>query len=194
MLKPRRKRKSLRMKPPQQQVATAADDLAAEKAIALRLVKIFRFMNILALVFAVVSFFNLHAIEKAMGWLFYIDYWILIILSATGVLLQKKVAPRSDVMTQILIDPTVFRRMSTTFLALLVFQNVVAAMPLLYIYGYVTLAADWIQSVIPGKITISSNISIGASFVIAAVVSGVLGNLAYDILKHFVMKRLQRKG
>ncbi len=151
-------------------------------------------MNLLALFFAVISFIKLYVIEHIYGGWLYSCYPALAVLSVIVISLQKRVAPNNSVMKQVLIDPTEFRRRSTTFLALLIFINIVAAFPLLYTYGYVPRAANWIQSVMPGKITISNNIYIGASFAIAAVVSGILGNLAYDILKHFVMKRLQRKG
>lgn len=161
MPRQRRKRKPLRTKSPQPQSAKAADDLAYEKAIALRLVKIFKFMNLLALFFAVISFIKLYVIEHIYGGWLYSCYPALAVLSVIVISLQKRVAPNNSVMKQVLIDPTEFRRRSTTFLALLIFINIVAAFPLLYTYGYVPRAANWIQSVMPGKLRLATIFTLG---------------------------------
>lgn len=184
---------SFRPKSPQLHSAKIAEKLAAEKAIAIKLVNLFQKMNLVALVFSVVVLVKLTATKPPHSWWIYASLGTLVVLTFIGRRLQKRAAPGSDVMTQVLKDPTEFRRKATTFLALLILQNIVAAFPLLYWYGFFTWAANWVQSFLPRSLAISENIYIGASFVIAAVVSGILGNFAYDILKHFIMKTLQRR-
>jgi hypothetical protein len=72
-----------------------------------------------------------------------------------------------------------FRRYVVTLLGLSFFSNVVVLMPILYVRGYVT----WLASLLPGKEQLGSNASLALAFVAGAIVSGVLGNLSYDLLK-----------
>jgi len=194
MAKSKSRKKPLKSKFHRQQLAKAAEELASQKAISVRLVNIFRFMSLLALLLIFISLFRILIMRPALEWWFYVSQVALIVSTVIGVRLQKRVAPDSDVMTQVTKDPTEFRRKASTFLGLLVFQNIAAAFPLLYSLGVITQTANWVQSALPSKPAISDNISIGASFVIATVISSVLGNSAYDILKHFVVRRYRRTG
>lgn len=72
-----------------------------------------------------------------------------------------------------------FRRYVVTLLGLSFFSNVVVLMPILYVRGYITRLA----SLLPGKEQLGSNASLALAFIAGAIVSGILGNLSYDLLK-----------
>ena len=83
-----------------------------------------------------------------------------------------------------------FRRRASALLALSFFQIAVTAFPILYLHGYVGQFTTWLQSWSPGK-QLGEKFSISTGFVVAAIVSGILGNFAYDILKH-IFKNIRK--
>jgi hypothetical protein len=83
-----------------------------------------------------------------------------------------------------------FRKHVVSLLGLSFFSNVVALMPILYVRGYISR----LTALLPGKEFLSNNVSLTLAFIAGAIVSGILGNLAYDILKYAVRKTIERKG
>jgi hypothetical protein len=83
-----------------------------------------------------------------------------------------------------------FRSYSVWLIVLSIFTNISVLVPILYYEGYLT---KW-AALLPGKTVLSNNMSIGIAFGLGAVISGVLGNLAYDILKYAVRKTMERKN
>jgi hypothetical protein len=67
----------------------------------------------------------------------------------------------------------------------------VVLVPSLYLWG-VSYFGHWIQTVIPARQKVSDNIFLGLIFAVGAILSGILGNPAYDVLKFLVRKSLRR--
>jgi hypothetical protein len=85
-----------------------------------------------------------------------------------------------------------FRRAAVSLLALSIFMFLVLAIPILYVHGYVSQFSNWIQQWLPARQKIGEKSSLAIAFVLGAIVSGVLGNLAYDILKWAVKNKLKK--
>jgi hypothetical protein len=67
---------------------------------------------------------------------------------------------------------------------------VVAAMPVLYVQGVITKFTGWLNYLLPSKQQISENLSLFIAFTGGALVSGIIGNFAYDVLKYVVKKNV----
>lgn len=78
-------------------------------------------------------------------------------------------------------------------LSVAIFILIDIAMPSLYMYGYIDSLTSRLQSLSPLKHKISENFSIGFAFVLGAIVSGILGNFSYDVLKFVVSKVVTKK-
>jgi hypothetical protein len=85
-------------------------------------------------------------------------------------------------------DTRAYRRRAVFLLALAIFANIMSWVPIIYASGVFSL----IISRFPGRGTLGANFYLVAGFIVGAICSGVLGNLAYDILK-YVAKRMREK-
>lgn len=81
-----------------------------------------------------------------------------------------------------------FRHYLVIHIALSIFGNLVMLIPFLYSKGYIT---HWI-SYLPGKEVVENQTAIIISFCVAAIISSVAGNSAYDIVKYFVLKSFNK--
>lgn len=86
-------------------------------------------------------------------------------------------------------DTKAYKRRAVFLLALAIFGNIAVLVPIIYAYG----AFDWLIERLPARKTLGTNFYIGVAFVAGAVTSGVLGNLSYDILKHYARKVRERQ-
>jgi len=77
-----------------------------------------------------------------------------------------------------------FRKYMVWLLTLSFFANALAILPILYVKGYITRLA----ALLPGKEQVGPKVSLSLAFGAGAIVSGVLGNLSYDLLKFFYRK------
>lgn len=150
-----------------------------------------RYLSWVALVLAFYFGINYERIlnqSKAAFWSFFI---VFLVTAAVKISLQVNTL-------RLFIGPTLdpqihqkFRRRAVGLLTLSFFMIVVMAMPILYLHGYITQFSRWLQTWLPGKQIISGKVSLVIAFVAGAIVSGILGNLAYDVLK-FVFRKLRK--
>lgn len=76
------------------------------------------------------------------------------------------------------------RRMVVALLAIYIFANIAMWIPVFYLKGYVTV----VMRLLPTQQEFGAKAGIALSFVLGAITSGVLGNLAYDIIRFAVLK------
>lgn len=81
-----------------------------------------------------------------------------------------------------------FRRYLVAIVALSIFSNLVLLIPIVYNRGYIDRSLAYLR--VHG---ITNKFALGISFSLAAIVSGVIGNAAYDVLKHFLLKSFQKR-
>lgn len=81
-----------------------------------------------------------------------------------------------------------YRKRGVWNIAVSIFINILGLIPILYVNGYISRLA----TLLPGKERLGDKLSLGVAFGFGAVVSGVLGNLAYDVLKFVVRKMMER--
>ena len=81
-----------------------------------------------------------------------------------------------------------FRRLLIVHLATSIFGNLVILIPVLYFKGYITQWATYL----PGADIVEDKTAIAVSFCVAAIVSSIAGNSAYDVVKHFVLKSFRK--
>jgi hypothetical protein len=80
------------------------------------------------------------------------------------------------------LRPVIMRILSLQpFLLLLIW------MPVLRAYGYTTRFSDWLFAWVPTS-KISENLSVAIAFIAGAIVSGIVGNFSYDLIKFAVKK------
>jgi hypothetical protein len=79
------------------------------------------------------------------------------------------------------------RRIHILTLSLHPFLLFTTAMPLLHTHGYVARFSNWVFG-LPIMRKISENWSLALGFVVAAIISGPIGNFSYDIIKYSVKK------
>ena len=123
--------------------------------------------------------FNHAKIAEAAGWLFYVCSgsavpFMLIGIHLSKLAKQEREKPR--------INLARHRKLGIWTMAISIFVNILGLMPLLYGAGYISRLAKFL----PGRELIGNKLSVGIAFVLGAVVSGVLGNLAYDGLRFLV--------
>jgi hypothetical protein len=82
------------------------------------------------------------------------------------------------------------RRYLVTLLTVSFFSNVAMLIPVLHMRGYIAAFV----AMLPTKEQLGSKTFLGLSFVAGAVISGILGNLAYDLMRFAVRKILERRG
>ena len=75
------------------------------------------------------------------------------------------------------------RRLTIWQLSLQPFLLIVIAMPALYAHGYVTRFSNSLFAWLPAQQKVGRNLSLVTAFGAGAIVSGIIGNLAYDLLK-----------
>ncbi len=110
-----------------------------------------------------------------------------LVKSTRGVLAARTIAHPSPELVQST------RKLTVKSLRLSMLLLVVVLVPSLYLWGVVSYFGHWIQTVIPARQKVSDNISLGLIFAGGAMLSGILGNLAYDVLKFIVRKSLRRR-
>ena len=72
-----------------------------------------------------------------------------------------------------------FRRLSVLRLAVVFFIIVVAVLPMLKLHGFLDFAIAWL----PATLRAHQTLSLAFGAIVTAIFSGIVGNLAYDLLK-----------
>jgi hypothetical protein len=181
----KRHRRGARTKPPviDKKKQIALDDLAAGKKLA------FHHTHIIGLAIGP-SIFLLtlrdKLTEKTGGLIKYYIFFLFGVATLGSILYYGFPTP-----TPYVGDTKAYKRRAVFLLALAIFGNLAVWVPIIYAYG----AFDWLIERLPARQTLGTNFYIGVAFVAGAVTSGVLGNLAYDILKYYARKvREKQKG
>ena len=86
-------------------------------------------------------------------------------------------------------DTRAYRRRAVFLLALAIFANIMSGAPIIYASG----VFNFIISRLPARQTFGTKFYLAASFIAGAICAGVLGNLAYDILKHLARRIREKK-
>jgi hypothetical protein len=130
---------------------------------------------------------NFDRIDATMGGLLLDWMSIVFVLALVGIFIQIRglFSPSMPFLT----DPKKFRRYGIFLLALAIFINVLAWVPILYANGYIAR----LLNLLPGKEELGDKVSLVIAFGLGAIISGVLGNFAYDILKHLFKKMVRGK-
>lgn len=150
------------------------------------------FTNLATAVLIVVIAFNMNRILNEAGKLLLLCFIIFLIV---GIIRLRIQGSTLDLLTRPKWDTIInkkFRRRTIWLLTLGFFNIVISAMPLLYLHGYVTQFTNWLQPLLPGKQKIGENLSLFIAFCAGAIFSGILGNLAYDLLKR-AFKKMREK-
>jgi hypothetical protein len=93
----------------------------------------------------------------------------------------------------IFADDTVhrkYRRCLVWIVALAIFSNLVLLIPILYMQGHITRWAAYL----PAASIAKERLALTISFSVAAIISGVVGNFAYDVLRHLVQKSFTKNA
>jgi uncharacterized membrane protein len=103
----------------------------------------------------------------------------------------------SDFSNEILYSPvlqqitvTKYRKIGVWILTLSTFINILWLIPILYVEGYIS----YLSNLLPGKEQFEDSLSLATAFGLGAIISGVIGNAAYDLLKFIIRKMIERKG
>jgi hypothetical protein len=156
--------------------------------VAKRIARVDVVISLSAFIPVIVSLFDLPNIVNKSRWL--------ILFSITVCILGGLIARRVLGVEHTLLQPNPYssnpieaRKRGVWFLSLSVFVNIAAWMPILYAWGYI----DRLASHLPGKEQLGNKLSLGVAFGLGAILSGVLGNAAYDLLKYIFRKMLEGK-
>jgi hypothetical protein len=131
---------------------------------------------------------NYNRIDAATGGLLLNWMTIIIVLGGLGAAIQ--IRGWSGPSIPFLTNPKKFRRYSVFLLALAIFINVMVWVPILYANGYI----NRLSNLLPSKQALGDKASLAIAFGLGAIISGVLGNFAYDILKYIFRKMAQGKS
>lgn len=82
-----------------------------------------------------------------------------------------------------------FRRYLIAHVALSIFSNLVLLIPILYNRGFIDRWVNWLQAH-----GVTNSLALGLSFSVAAIISGVIGNSAYYMLKQFVLRAVEKSA
>ena len=105
--------------------------------------------------------------------------------STRGILAARMIANPSPELVQST------RKLTVKSLRLSMLMLVVVLVPSLYLWGAISYFGLWIQKVIPTRQKVSENTFLVLIFVGGSIMSGLLGNAAYDLLKFIVRKSLR---
>lgn len=108
-----------------------------------------------------------------------------LVQSTRGILAARMIANPSPELVQST------RKLTVKSLRLSMLLLVVVLVPSLYLWGAIGYFGLWIQTVIPTRQKISENLFLVLIFVGGSIMSGLLGNAAYDLLKFIVRKSLR---
>lgn len=189
--KRRRKRSKLQApeRPTRRPSPKVVSAIAAEQVIARRLIKIlFILAMIMAYPFAYLySSYDLSAVMKTSAfYLFLLCMGLLPALASVQMWLGHQDKKRISAPHPSQADLAKYRRNGRWILSLSLFMNIVALIPPLHAKGYISKLGQWV----PGKEGLGNKVSLAVAFGAGAIVSGVLGNLAYDIVKVIVRRSL----
>lgn len=191
MARTKRRKRNLARKPPKKPVGAqrpSADD--KENAIvAKRIAGINLVLAGIALVPGFYIFFlNVDRARATLGNVFYVFEVLAVVLCVSSVGLYRlsmgKFGPRATP-----TDNAKYRKIGVWHVTITTFLNIVVVIPALYINGYLTR----LIALVPWVETLNGKLSLSLAFVAGAVVSGVLGNFAYDVLK-FIFKRMAERN
>jgi hypothetical protein len=188
----RRKRKGRRV------IAGLAERSSSQKdkndlIIARRLARINSFIGILILLPGAYGFYDAiyrdSMVVRVSGRLFYVCVADALVLFVIGRLLdsfgkrflKNPLDPTGDVAK--------YRKLGVWQIAISIFIVFLAVLPIIYANGYIAR----LSNLLPGKEQLGNKLSLGAAFGLGAILSGVLGNFAYDALKFVVRKMMERK-
>jgi hypothetical protein len=144
-----------------------------------------------AAIIVVWSFFDLKTRYLRPSWLTYSSWavWILIMI-LIGKLMDRAGAVAKTPLTA--MAAKTIRQNMILVLTLEPFFVLVTAMPALKAHGQVTRFSDWLLSWLSVERRASDNLSLAVAFTAGALVSGIIGNGGYDLLR-FVIKKLMAK-
>lgn len=83
------------------------------------------------------------------------------------------------------------RRLSIRGLTIAIMMCVFGVIPALFMHGHFKRFSNWISAYLPYP-HVGEGVSLVGAFIAGAVISGILGNLSYDILKFVVKKIINR--
>jgi uncharacterized membrane protein len=86
------------------------------------------------------------------------------------------------------VDIPKYRKIGVLNIALSIFIIILALIPILYAEGYISR----LSNLLPGKEQLGDKLSLAIAFGLGAIISGVLGNAAYDLLKFVVRKIMEQ--
>jgi uncharacterized membrane protein len=126
-------------------------------------------------------------IVRAAGWTFYVcsfvaPVFMLIGLRLSNLAKEEREKPR--------INLARYRRLGIATITVSIFVNILGLIPLLYGKGYIARLANFL----PGREQLGNKLSLAVAFVLGAIISGVLGNAAYDLLKFVIRKMIEGKS
>jgi hypothetical protein len=87
-------------------------------------------------------------------------------------------------------DAKGYKRRAVILLAMAIFINLTSWLPIIYALGYFNVFLN----LFPGRELLGKWLSLGLAFSLGAIISGVLGNFTYDILKFAFRKMLEKKS
>jgi hypothetical protein len=117
--------------------------------------------------------------------MFYVCMGLLVVLAGVQGLIVRHDRKRISAPRPSQADLAKYRRNGRWLFSLTFLMDMVLFLPFLYTKGYLHKLYEWL----PGKQIFGEKLSFGLAFVVASIISGILGNAAYDILR-FILKKL----
>jgi hypothetical protein len=189
MAKRKRARKSAKYSTTKKDPNTSPQSSNNELVVAQKIAKIETLITCSALIPATIVFFEGPGIVERAGRLMLVSLFIIFAsiflswrLNPSGRRLLTSPTPYST-------DPKEARRIGVRQLTLAIFVNVAGWMPILYVKDVI----GSIANLLPGKEQLGDKLALVTAFGVGAIISGVLGNAAYDLLKFVIRKMVKSK-